>query len=84
MAVIGEWPPTDSATDELPARLSIRLQHAGIAGIREVGLIEQSDGLLAHVAVFPLTGDVEARIAEVCLPFPSSVSQGSEQPARRC
>ena len=84
MEVNKDWPPTDTATDELPARLSIRLQEAGIAGIRSVGIIEQSDGPLAQVAVFPLTGDVEARIAEVCLPFQSSVTKGSEQPARRC
>jgi hypothetical protein len=79
-----DWPPTDAATDKFPARLSVRLQQAGIAGIRSVGFIEQSDVPLAQVSVYPLTDDVEARIAEVCQPFQSWVTQGSEQPARRC
>jgi hypothetical protein len=69
-----DWPPSEAAPDELPARLSIRLQQAGIAGVRSVGFIEQSGGPLAQVAVYPLTDDVEARIVAVCQPFPSSVS----------
>ena len=84
MDVNEDWPPSEAAPDLLPARLSIRLQQAGIAGVRSVGFIEQSGGPLAEVAVFPLTDDVQARIAEVCQPYPSSVSEGSEQPARRC
>lgn len=79
-----DWPPSEAAPDELPARLANRLQQAGIAGVRSVGFIEQAGGPLAQIAVFPLTDDVEAQIADLCRPFPSSVSQGSEQLARRC
>ena len=78
------WPPSPLDVSELPSALCVRLDDAGVPGIRTVSFLERPEGLEVQVAIFPLTRAVADEIRRLCEPFPANVTEGSEQLPRRC
>ncbi len=84
MAFMPKWPPDVSLKSELPAALFARLNDAEVPGFRSCGFTRDTDGLIAEVKVFPLTRAVQAQVVQLCKPFRSRVTQGSQELPRRC
>ena len=83
---LDEWPPSPTAdSGELPRLLMIRLvEHFGIVGVRQVGVVLTPEGWVGEVGIWPETAERADAVRRAADPMPVSVFAGSATLPRRC